>query len=101
MEIDGIDPNEISSSLSLEKNRNSVFKAGEGAGASGSFFFFSKDGKFLIKTLHRGEKERLLGMLDAYIAYLLSVENKSIIAKIYGLFTITTNVYSPVDFIIM
>ena len=40
-------------------------------------------------------------MLDSYIEYLISVDNKSIIAKIYGVFTISTNVYSPVDFVIM
>jgi hypothetical protein len=38
-------------SLDINKNREMIFKAGEGSGKSGSFFFFSKDNKFLIKTL--------------------------------------------------
>jgi hypothetical protein len=38
-------------SLSPKFNRDAVFKAGEGAGASGSFFFFSHDRKFIIKTM--------------------------------------------------
>jgi hypothetical protein len=38
-------------SLSPKFNRDSVFKAGEGAGRSGSFFFFSHDRKFIIKTM--------------------------------------------------
>ena len=44
-----------------------VFKAGQGAGASGSFFFFSYDSKFLIKTLAGFEKKILIKMLDDYI----------------------------------
>jgi hypothetical protein len=32
-----------------------IFKAGEGAGKSGSFFFFSHDHRFIIKTMSSGE----------------------------------------------
>jgi hypothetical protein len=49
--LDGIKSSDILESLSLQKNRNMIFRAGEGAGASGSFFFFSKDNNLLIKTL--------------------------------------------------
>jgi 1-phosphatidylinositol-4-phosphate 5-kinase len=38
-------------SLNPDKNRKSVLKAGESDGKSGSFFFFSKDQKFIIKTM--------------------------------------------------
>jgi len=38
-------------SLSPKFNRDRVFAAGEGAGRSGSFFFFSHDRKFIIKTM--------------------------------------------------
>ena len=51
MQLDSIEPEKMMESLSLAENRHMVFKAGQGAGASGSFFFFSHDGKFLIKTL--------------------------------------------------
>jgi hypothetical protein len=51
MKLDGVTPKDMLSSLSVEKNRNMVFQAGEGAGLSGSFFFFSSDNRFLIKTL--------------------------------------------------
>jgi len=43
------------SSLSPKFNRDMVFKAGEGAGRSGSFFFFSHDRKFIIKTMTKEE----------------------------------------------
>ena len=37
----GVTSEELIDSLSPKYNRNMVFKVGEGAGASGSFFFFS------------------------------------------------------------
>jgi Phosphatidylinositol-4-phosphate 5-Kinase len=46
-EADGISP---------EMNRSRVFKAGEASGASGSFFFFSHDKNFIIKTISVDEK---------------------------------------------
>jgi hypothetical protein len=51
MKLDGISPDDMMESLSLNQNRHKVFDAGQGAGASGSFFFFSADNKFLIKTI--------------------------------------------------
>jgi hypothetical protein len=41
--------------LSPKNNTEQVFKAGEGAGRSGSFFFFSWDRKFIIKTMTQAE----------------------------------------------
>jgi len=38
-------------SLDPPKNIKQIEKAGLGAGASGSFFFFSNDRKFIIKTM--------------------------------------------------
>jgi hypothetical protein len=38
-------------SLNPDQNAAKVFMAGEGAGRSGSFFFFSHDNRFIIKTL--------------------------------------------------
>lgn len=43
-----------------------VFKAGEGAGRSGSFFFFSHDRKFIIKTMTRTELDLFLAKLPAF-----------------------------------
>lgn len=88
-------------SLSLNENRHNVFKAGEGAGQSGSFFFFSHDDKFLIKTLKGNEKSILLGILDGYIEHIKSTDNKSLLARIYGIFTIKTNYFTEMDIIVM
>ena len=101
MELDGITPQDVKNSLSLEANRDMIFNAGESTGMSGSFFFFSHDNRFIIKTLNRGEGKLLLSILDEMIAHFVSCENKSLIAKIYGLFTINTDVFHGLDVIVM
>ena len=70
MKLDGLSPINISDSLNLEDNIANVFAAGEGAGASGSFFFFSKDKKCLIKTMRGSEKKKMLEMLDDFVSHL-------------------------------
>ena len=56
MELDKIKPEDLAQSLNLVDNITATFKAGEGAGASGSFFFRSADKKFIIKTMRGNEK---------------------------------------------
>jgi len=65
--MDGITPEQLLTSLDVDSNRHAIFKAGEGAGASGSFFFFSYDKKFIVKTMNGSEKKMLLGMIDSYV----------------------------------
>ena len=69
-------------------NRDQIFKAGQGSGASGSYFIFSHDKKFIIKTLRGDEKEVLLNILDDYIDHIKSTKNQSLLARIYGIFNI-------------
>ena len=40
-------------------------------------------------------------MLDSYINHVSSSGNRSILARIYGLFSIQTNVFGPLDVIVM
>jgi hypothetical protein len=47
-----------------------VFKAGEGAGRSGSFFFFSHDRKFIIKTMTKHELDLYLEKLPLFGEYI-------------------------------
>ena len=70
-----------------------MFAAGEGAGASGSFFFFSKDKKLLIKTMRGSKKEKMLSMLDDFVDHLTENNNLSLHSRVYGIFTIKTNVF--------
>ena len=62
--------------------------AGEGAGASGSFFFFSHDNRFLIKTLQGDEKFKLLSMIDSYIQLIIDSNYESLIARIYCIYEV-------------
>jgi hypothetical protein len=57
---DGIQKEDLIASLSPAVNRSNVFKAGEASGASGSFFFFSHDKHFIIKTMTTSEKKFFL-----------------------------------------
>jgi 1-phosphatidylinositol-4-phosphate 5-kinase len=70
LEYDGITKLEVKRALIETKNRESVFKAGEGSGKSGSFFFTTFDKKFLIKTLRGDEKQVLLDMLEDYVEHI-------------------------------
>jgi len=65
--LDKITCCDICKSLDIEKNKNRVFKAGEGAGASGSFFFFSYNNRFIIKTMTKPELKVLLDILPSYV----------------------------------
>lgn len=74
-------------SLSPRLNRDSIFKAGEGAGRSGSFFFFSHDHKFIIKTMTPGEMNLFVKLLPRFKEHYLQNRN-SLLARIYGVFTV-------------
>ncbi len=77
------------SSLSPKYNRDSVFKSGEGAGRSGSFFFFSHDRKYIIKTMTQTELDLYLACLPAFSNHFRKNKN-TLLAKIFGVFTVNT-----------
>ena len=70
MQLDGLKTDEMKKSFDVASNIHNIFSSGQGAGKSGSFFFFSADNKYIIKTLRGKEKKVLLDMLDDYIEYL-------------------------------
>lgn len=90
----------IRESLSTEKNHKSVFKAKESAGKSGSFFFFSFDRRFIIKTMNTSEKKVFIDALPHYMQH-LKMNPKSLIARIYGIFTVEMEDIQPVDLLLM
>lgn len=100
MAIDKLTIAEIYGSLNSVMNRDKVFGAGEGAGASGSFFFFSYDNRFLIKTLQGSERSVMLNMLDDYIEH-IDYRPESLLSRIYGIFTISTKQFPDLDVMIM
>jgi 1-phosphatidylinositol-4-phosphate 5-kinase len=70
-----------------------------GEGASGSFFFFSEDKKFIMKTMTEAEVERMQEKLKTYLEHVL--KKNSIIAKILGIFKIKMDRFSPIFVMIM
>jgi hypothetical protein len=90
----------IIDSLSPEANRDMVFKAGEGQGKSGSFFFFSHDGRFIIKSMNDEEYKTFQGIFKDYYRYLIRHDD-SLIARIFGIFTVNKEKLTPVHLILM
>ena len=100
MSLDDITPSDIRESFQLLVNRHMIFKANQGEGASGSFFFHSKDRRFIIKTLQGNEKKVLLKMLDDLMVH-YEKNSDSLLARIYGMYTLKSQYFSSVDVIIM
>uniref|UniRef100_A0A7S3JEQ7 PIPK domain-containing protein n=1 Tax=Euplotes harpa TaxID=151035 RepID=A0A7S3JEQ7_9SPIT len=97
---EGITNAVIRNSLSPELNRDMVFKAGEGQGKSGSFFFFSHDRRFIIKSMNDEEYKTFQNMFRKYFKHLLANE-ASLLARIYGIFTVKKEKLMPVHLILM
>ena len=64
--LDGITNQSIQESLDPVKNKKRIQSAGEGSGKSGSFFFFSHDSQFIIKTMNESEKRRFKKIFKDY-----------------------------------
>jgi 1-phosphatidylinositol-4-phosphate 5-kinase len=77
-----------------------VFNAGEGAGKSGSFFFFSHDKKYIIKTMFKEEIGVMLKILPNLIEHWRKTPT-SLIAKIFGIFTIVKEGLGTVHVMLM
>lgn len=87
-------------SLAPKYNRDQVFKSGEGAGRSGSFFFFSHDRRFIIKTMTDGELKLYLKQIAEFSKHFAENSN-SLLAKIFGVFTINTPYMKQVHVMLM
>ena len=99
-ELDGITAQHIESSLNCEKNREMVFKAGQNSGQSGSFFFFSHDKRFIIKTMRGDEIDTFMSVHQDYHRHLVR-NKKSILSRIYGVYTIKMKHLKPVNLVLM
>jgi len=77
-----------------------VFQAGEGSGRSGSFFFFSHDRKWIIKTMTDSELKLYLKKLPAFGEHYLKNKN-SLLAKIFGVFTVDSPFMQGVHIMLM
>lgn len=74
-DLDGVNEEELFESLHPKNNREQIFKTNKNSnsndgGRSGSFFFFTQDKRFLVKTMTTYERKILIGMLPQMIQYL-------------------------------
>ena len=98
--MDNIREEKIKLSLSAKHNRHQVFKAGESQGKSGSFFFFSHDQEFIIKTMFAHEFYIFMKLVPSYYDHLRFNPN-SLIARIYGVFQVKMDDLVPVYLFLM
>ena len=98
--MDEINFEQIRISLDPRKNRDQIFKTGEAAGASGSFFFFSHDRRFIVKTVTKDELKVILAVLPYMHEHFINNPH-SIISRVYGVYTVKMQAYERVHLILM
>lgn len=98
--MDGITPEMVEYSLSTDSNAKKLFEAKESAGKSGSFMFKSFDKRFLIKTMNSSEQAVLKQALPSYLEHLKN-NPRSLIAKIYGIYTVKMAEIKEVHILLM
>ena len=99
-QLHNIKVNDLTESLEPSKNIKQIQNAGEGAGASGSFFFFAADRRFIMKTMSQKEINHLLRVLPHYYEH-VDTYPECTIAKIFGIYSVTIDSFEPVHVMIM
>jgi len=69
-------------------------------GKSGSFFYFSRDYKYIIKTIHHGEHRFLRHILRDYYTHIEDNPN-TLISQFYGLHRVKTPFGRKIHFVVM
>lgn len=69
-------------------------------GKSGSFFFFSHDEEFLIKTMTLNDFKAFKSLFKYYFEH-INKYPKSILARIYGVYSVKMDDQDPVYLILM
>ena len=75
-------------SFNLENNKKAINKAKESMGKSGSFMFFSKNKRFIIKTIKGHEKKTLKKIITSYYNHITEANQNSLLCKIYGFYSV-------------
>ena len=69
-------------------------------GKSGSFFYFSRDYKYIIKTIHHGEHKFLRKILRDYYDHIVANPN-TLLSQFYGLHRVKLPYGKKVHFVVM
>ena len=78
----------LQSIVGHQNNLLSFASNSKGSIRSGGYFFFTKDGAYLIKTIPQREKHTLLQMLPNYYEHMKKYQNKSLLTKFFGMYSI-------------
>ena len=88
----GISKEQYLESLGPEKILGYIFKSNFetlselcSTGKSGSFFYYSYDGRFMLKTIPRREFKKLKEILQNYHEYLTQKNTDSLMCRVFGL----------------
>ena len=69
-------------------------------GKSGSFFYFSRDYKYIIKTIHHGEHKFLRKILKDYYQHVIDNPN-TLLSQFYGLHRVKMPYGKKIHFVVM
>ncbi|OTA88390.1 hypothetical protein M434DRAFT_47115, partial [Hypoxylon sp. CO27-5] len=69
-------------------------------GKSGSFFYFSRDYKYIIKTIHHGEHKFLRKILKDYYQHVMDNPN-TLLSQFYGLHRVKMPYGKKIHFVVM
>lgn len=92
----GIDPAEYLMSLTSKYILSELGSPGK----SGSFFYFSRDYKYIIKTIHRGEHKFLRRILKQYYEHVENHPN-TLLSQFYGLHRVKLPYGRKIHFVVM
>jgi len=92
----GIDPAEYLMSLTSKYILSELGSPGK----SGSFFYFSRDYKYIIKTIHRGEHKFLRRVLKHYYQHVQDNPN-TLLSQFYGLHRVKLPYGKKIHFVVM
>jgi Phosphatidylinositol-4-phosphate 5-Kinase len=99
----GVSLDELFDSFSPIYNVQAIHNFFTGSGKSPSFFFFSDNKKFVLKTMKPSEKRLLFenGVLDSYHKYMVGNNGSTLLSKFYGVFTFSTSNMQDITCVIM
>ncbi|KAF8247736.1 SAICAR synthase-like protein [Wilcoxina mikolae CBS 423.85] len=92
----GLDPGDYLMSLTSKYILSELGSPGK----SGSFFYFSRDYKYIIKTIHHGEHRFLRHILRDYYKHIEDNPN-TLISQFYGLHRVKTPFGRKIHFVVM
>ncbi len=84
----GISEEQFISSLTKSGPNISFQSNSKGAARVGGFFFFTRDGAFMVKTIKKAEIKAILEMLPKYYKFMKSNARRSLLTRFCGLYSI-------------